>query len=107
MKKLGPRRLLSLLFPVGKIVVFASLNHLRTLCSRLLAHPVLLPKHPPIANHIVLFFPFQTPFELISVQIQCLHNETGRGHNLERKRTQRKTEIAQDIVIIVEQFYLQ
>ena len=106
MKKLGPGRLLSLLLPVGKIVVFASLNHLRTLCSRLLAHPVLLPKHPPIANHIV-FFPFQTPFELISVQIQCLHNETGRGHNLERKRTQSKTEIAQDIMIIVEQFYLQ
>ena len=56
MKELGPGRFLSLLFPVGKIVVFASLNHLRTLCSRLLAHPVLLPKHPPIANHIVLFF---------------------------------------------------
>ena len=59
MKKLGPRRLLSLLFPVGKIVVFASLNHLRTLCSRLLAHPALLPKHPPKANHIVLFFRFK------------------------------------------------
>ena len=54
MKELGPGRFLSLLFPVGKIVVFASLNHLRTLCSRLLAHPVLLPKHPPKANHIVL-----------------------------------------------------
>ena len=78
--------------------LFASLfYHQQTLCSRRLGRPAPLPKTPPKANHIFLFF-FEQNISTYETSLSKFSACTTRAerHNADRYRTQREAEIVQD-----------